>query len=176
MELSEEEKKAIEDSKELIEELKKHKDKGFAGRLYYKNKPIEDTLMLLLNIIERQLEEIDTWKETENDYEHELTRKDEEIEEMREELEIQKRLIIEQIKRFCELYKPKEGIGEGGLDELAEKILSFSKDYISKDKIRKYFMHEIAFKKRLQREKQKIDKYNRGRFDTIEEILELLEE
>ena len=51
-----------------------------------------------------------------------------------------------------------------------------AKDYISKDKIRKYFMHEIAFKKRLQREKQKIDKYNRGRFDTIEEILELLEE
>lgn len=53
-----------------------------------------------------------------------------------EKKEVSKRLIIEQIKRFCELYKPKEGIGEGGLDELADKILSFSKDYISKDKIR----------------------------------------
>ena len=174
MELSEEEKKAIEDSKELIEELKKHKDKGFAGRLYYKNKPIEDTLMLLLNIIERQLEEIDTWKETENDYEHELTRKDEEIEEMREELEIQKRLIIEQIKRFCELYKPKEGIGEGGLDELAEKILSFSKDYISKDKIkeRKKWYEDTC--EHLSKNGIDLDKYDQyqGAIELCEELLE----
>lgn len=52
------------------------------------------------------------------------------------EIEFSKRLIIEEIKRFSELYKSKEGIGEQGLDELADKILSFSKDYISKDKIR----------------------------------------
>lgn len=50
--------------------------------------------------------------------------------------EVSKRLIIEEIKRFSELYKPKEGIGEQGLDELADKILSFSKDYVSKDKIK----------------------------------------
>lgn len=51
-------------------------------------------------------------------------------------MSVEKRLIIEEIKRFSELYKSNEGIGEQGLDELANKILSFSKDYISKDKIR----------------------------------------
>lgn len=167
MELSEEEKKAIERLTFYRDQIKEE----LYPRIDYEE---EKAIGIVLNLLEKLQKEIEIWVETENDYEHELARKDEEIEEMREELEIQKRLIIEQIKRFCELYKPKEGIGEGGLDELAEKILSFSKDYISKDKIRKYFMHEIAFKKRLQREKQKIDKYNRGRFDTIEEILELL--
>jgi hypothetical protein len=72
--LKEEEKKAIEDSKELIEELEKRKDKDFIGRLYYKNKPIEDTLRLLLNIIEKLTEKV---KQLEK-----------EIEEMREELQM----------------------------------------------------------------------------------------
>jgi hypothetical protein len=50
--------------------------------------------------------------------------------------EFSKRLIIEDIKRFCETQTPKGGVGEQGLDELADKILSFSKDYVSKDKIK----------------------------------------
>lgn len=49
----EEEKKAIEDSKCLIYELNNHKDKDFIGRLYYKNKPIEENLEILLNLIEK---------------------------------------------------------------------------------------------------------------------------
>ena len=85
--MSEEEKRAIEDSKELINELEKHKDKDFIGRLYYKNRPIEDTLRLLLNIIERQQDEIDTWEETENDYEHELARNNEQIKRQQREIE-----------------------------------------------------------------------------------------
>jgi predicted nucleotidyltransferase len=52
------------------------------------------------------------------------------------EIEFSKRLIIEEIKRFSELYKPKEGIGEQALNEIADEVLSFSKNYISKDKIR----------------------------------------
>ena len=130
MELSEEEKKAIE-------RLSFYKNQ--TREELYPTIDIEEekAIGIVLNLLEKLQKEIEIWVETENDYEHELARKDEEIEEMREELEIQKRLIIEQIKRFCELYKPKEGIGEGGLDELAEKILSFSKDYISKDKIMK---------------------------------------
>ena len=81
---------------------------------------------------------------------------------MREELEIQKRLIIEQIKRFCELYKPKEGIGEGGLDELAEKILSFSKDYISKDKIMK----------KIKELEEKSEYWNCDEIQVLKELLE----
>ena len=41
----------------------------------------------LKEIIERQQDEIDTWEETENDYEHELARKDEEIENQQKEIE-----------------------------------------------------------------------------------------
>ena len=53
-----------------------------------------------------------------------------------ERKEFSKRLIIEEIKQFCDLYRKNEGIGEGGLDEVADIILNFSKNYISKDKIR----------------------------------------
>ena len=53
--MAEEEKKVVEDSKELIKELNNHKDKDFIGRLYYKNKPIEKTLEILLNLIDRLL-------------------------------------------------------------------------------------------------------------------------
>lgn len=77
--------------------------------------------------------------------------------------EIQKRLIIGEIKRFCELYKPEEGIGEGGLDELADKILSFSNDYISKDKIRE----------KIKELEEKSDYWN---CDEIQVLRELLEE
>ena len=53
----EEEKKAIEDSRCLINELSNHKDKDFIGRLYYKNKPIEENLEKLLNLIKKLQEE-----------------------------------------------------------------------------------------------------------------------
>lgn len=67
MELSEEENKVIEDSKELMNDLAKHKDKDFIGRLYYKNRPIEDTLMLLLNIIEKLQEKIKNYRKFKKD-------------------------------------------------------------------------------------------------------------
>lgn len=47
---------------------------------------------------------------------------------------------------------------------------------ISKDKIRDYFAHDLAFKRRLIREKEEISDYNRGKFDTIEDLLERLED
>lgn len=54
--MTKEEKRAIEDSRCLIYELSNHKDKDFIGRLYYKNKPIEENLEILLNLIEKQQE------------------------------------------------------------------------------------------------------------------------
>ena len=48
-----EEKQAVQDSKNIINELNNHKDKDFIGRMYYKNKPIEETLEILLNLIEK---------------------------------------------------------------------------------------------------------------------------
>ena len=50
------------DSKDIINELNKHKDKDFIGRLYYKNKPIENILQTLLQYI-NQLEKSDASKE-----------------------------------------------------------------------------------------------------------------
>lgn len=61
--MSEEEKKAFQDSKELINELNKNKDSDFIGRVYYKNKPIEDILQILLNLIEKQEKENTDLKE-----------------------------------------------------------------------------------------------------------------
>lgn len=51
--MTKEEKRAIEDSRCLIYELSNHTDKDFIGRLYYKNKPIEENLEILLNLIEK---------------------------------------------------------------------------------------------------------------------------
>ena len=51
--MTKEENRAIEDSRCLIYELNNHKDKDFIGRLYYKNKPIEENLEILLNLIEK---------------------------------------------------------------------------------------------------------------------------
>ncbi len=51
--MNEEEKKAVQDSKNIINELNNHKDKDFIGRMYYKNKPIEEILEILLNLIEK---------------------------------------------------------------------------------------------------------------------------
>ena len=48
-----EENKAIEDSKELIKDLKNNKDKDFIGRLYYKGKPVEENIEILVNLIEK---------------------------------------------------------------------------------------------------------------------------
>lgn len=55
--MTKEEKRAIEDSRCLIYELSNHTDKDFIGRLYYKNKPIEENLEILLNLIEKLQEE-----------------------------------------------------------------------------------------------------------------------
>ena len=70
--MSEEEKKAIEWLKNAT---------FFSARLYAPS---------ILNLIEKQQEEIDTHIETENDYEHELARKDEEIEELRGTIKAEK--------------------------------------------------------------------------------------
>ena len=48
---------AIEDSKEILKELNSKEDKDFIGRLYYKNKPIEETLQIVLNYISELEEE-----------------------------------------------------------------------------------------------------------------------
>lgn len=61
--LSDEEKEAIKDAKDILKELDKHKDKDFIGRLYYKNKPIEDILQILLNLIENQQKGMKAWEE-----------------------------------------------------------------------------------------------------------------
>ncbi len=60
--MNEEQKQAIKDTKDILKELDKHKDKDFIGRLYYKNKPIENILQILLNLIDEQQKEIELMK------------------------------------------------------------------------------------------------------------------
>lgn len=57
-----------------------------------------------------------------------------------------------------------------------ELVLEINKKYISKDKIKDYFAYDLAFKRKLIREKEKISNYNRGKFDTIEDLFERLED
>lgn len=56
--MNEEEKQAVQDSKNIINELNNHKDKDFIGRMYYKSKPIEEILEILLNLIEKLQKEL----------------------------------------------------------------------------------------------------------------------
>jgi len=92
--MSEKEKETIEDCKELVQELKQHKDKDFIGRLYYKNKPVEDILSVLLNLIEKQQKELNNIKEIEQSHQEEngklrvaLEKEKEKNKELEEEIE-----------------------------------------------------------------------------------------
>ena len=80
--------------------------------------------------------------------------------------EKQKRLIVEEIKRLCEIYKPTVDIGEIGLDEIADFILFFQKNYISKDKIIE----------KINQLKEIADEDNPDIFTKIDAYEELLEE
>ena len=126
MELSEEEKKVIEDSKELINELGKHKDKDFIGRVYYKNKPIEDTLMLLLNIIDRQQKEIKKEKSRIMELAELLDKQENEINSLQQELEVQKGCSIskDKIRKYLNSLKYWEDNNTSFLESKGEIFLN----------------------------------------------------
>lgn len=88
----------------------------------------------------------------------------------KEQKEFSKRLIIEEIKQFCDLHRKNEGIGEQGLDELADIILNFSKYYISKDKIRKIINKYIDIDEHLKYTNQEL--YGDDLKNMINELLE----
>jgi predicted nucleic acid-binding Zn-ribbon protein len=76
---------------------------------------------VLLNLIEKQQKEIETWKETENDYEHELARKDEKIEKQQKEIKELKEELQRQIntRLINEKYMENNFVSK---DEIKEKI------------------------------------------------------
>lgn len=118
--MNEEEKKVVEDSKDLINELNNHKDKDFIGRLYYKNKPIEKTLEILLNLIDRLLKENDKLNIKLDDKETELQILKDDI----KADEIEYKHVIEILKKENEEYSK-----QLDLDYV-------DKNYISKQKIK----------------------------------------
>lgn len=83
--MNEEEKQAIKDIKDILKEFNEHKDKDFIGRLYYKNKPIEDNLEILLNLIEKQQKEIKARLEEIESLYKMMSAKDDELEELKED-------------------------------------------------------------------------------------------
>lgn len=63
--MTDNEKEAIRDLKQLVEEFTKYReDRGINGIICYKNKPIEESISELLNLIQKQQEEIKNayWK------------------------------------------------------------------------------------------------------------------
>ena len=136
--MSEKEKETIEDCKELVQELKQHKDKDFIGRLYYRNKPVEDILSVLLNLIEKQQKEIEHWKAgmkiVERDKNNHIERLEKELDNIKE---IEKSHQEENGKLRVELEQEKEKNKELEKYEKAYKLLSYSlNNYISKDKLK----------------------------------------
>ena len=121
--MSEEEKETIEDCKELVQELKQHKDKDFIGRLYYRNKPVEDILSVLLNLIENQQKEINNIKEIEKSHKEENGKLRVELEQEKEknkELEAKRiwnKLRIEGLKKELVQEKEKNKELENELDK-----------------------------------------------------------
>ena len=139
--MSEKEKETIEDCKELVQELKQHKYKfsDFIGRLYYKSKPVEDILSVLLNLIEKQQKELNNIKEIEKSHKEENGK-------LRVELEKEKERNKKQFETLCRYedtlgHYECEVFNELGtvinIDKLAEldEIGIMGKRYISKDKI-----------------------------------------
>ena len=86
---------------------------------------LEESIDTLLNLIDKQQKEIDTHIETENDYEHELARKDEEIEKLKQIIKAEK-IIEENLPEETEVIVMLK----------KDFIRNFGNDYISKDKIR----------------------------------------
>ena len=76
--------KAKEDSKDIIYELNKHKDADFIGRLYYRNKPIEDILQTLLQHIDQLECENKTLNQKNKSYKGMLNKQNKIIDEMAE--------------------------------------------------------------------------------------------
>ena len=153
--MSEEEKQAIEITKTIIE---------FAGDSYIP-KENRNALQILLNLIDKQEEEIDTHIETENDYEHELARKDEEIEELKK------------VNKMVKIYKSHV------IPENVEIVLMCKDDFlritnnefISKDKIREKIkgLEEIM---EAICEKEDCEDYQTEEYYKIQGLNELLEE
>lgn len=127
--MSEEEKKAIEQIKQLI--------KFTEGVYIYGTE--NNSFKIVLKLIEKQQKEIETWKETENDYEHELARKDEEIKKQQKEIDF----LQTKIKQNENIGKIKTCMTHNMPDNVEIVCMvredferNFGNYYISKDKIR----------------------------------------
>ena len=146
-----------EEEKKAIEILKSDK-----SDFYYRFIDVKNSVEILLNLVDKQLEEIDTYKETENDYEHELARKDEEI----EELEV----CLQAEEKYAE-----------GLNNDIKSLLNIepNNNFISKDKIKNKIKE---YKKQIEKDKKEIKEsilrsvVISDKEERIEILLELLEE
>lgn len=90
---------------------------------------------IILNLIEKQSKEIEIWEETENDYEHELVRKDEEIEKQQKEIDKLKseNQIFQRIKNGTTI------------------IFKAKKKYIIEDKINKYYISKDKIREKIKK-------------------------
>lgn len=140
--MTKEEKRAIEDSRCLIYELSNHKDKDFIGRLYYKNKPIEENLEILLNLIEKlqkENEELLEVKVSASAHNRIL-----ELEKENEELKEYKRNVEKNYKKENKQLKNTIAI----VDKLEERI---KENFVPKERI-KNIIEKISVYKKLAKE------------------------
>ena len=150
--MSEEEIKAINNFKEILENLDEDEQIEYEEEIKdYKT---------LLNLIEKQQEEIDTYKETENDYEHEVKRYEEQIEKQQKEIDKLKseNQIFQRIKNGTTI------------------IFKAKKKYIIEDKINKYYISKNKIRAKIE-ELQAMSVSKDIYFKDVEKLFkELLEE
>lgn len=138
--MNEEEKKAVQDSKNIINELNNHKDKDFIGRMYYKNKPIEEILAILLNLIEKLRERLklmddyNNWVQVAIDRGIELEKLQKENEELKEYITIAPNLDEMTAIKYRNIRQDAYIQGRAEEQQRAEQIIY--KNYISKQKIK----------------------------------------
>lgn len=148
--MSEKEKETIEDCKELVQELKQHKDKDFIGRLYYRNKPVEDILSVLLNLIEKQQKELNNLKEIEKSHKEEngklrveLEQEKEKNKELEEKLKIAKQLYNDACVCIATECVEKDKIKDK-IEETNNEKLNYSEDeYYLENEIKGYAIDKL---------------------------------
>jgi len=133
MKMSEEEKEAIKDTKDILKELDKHKDKDFIGRLYYKNKPIENILQILLNLIENEQKGNKNWEEIYDEDQNYIGELNDKILDLEFKIKKQKKE-IEELRKKNEPQPDCEEPVERTEEMVNVKWVNYN--YISKDKIK----------------------------------------
>lgn len=174
--MTEKEKETIEDCKELVQELKQHKDKDFIGRLYYRNKPVEDILSVLLNLIEKQQKEQNSLKEIEQLHKEENGKLRFELEKITSEKSIGEHQYKELLRDLDEEKEKNNALKKHQKQYLDGELITAKQGKFFEKMIKENYISKDKIKEKIEQAKQKADDDNLDEYTKILAWKELLEE